>query len=71
MSTHRGTHGSRCKCGRGWPCPASIGGEVLGSMKVLFPSVGECRVLRWKWVHGSRSNFIVAGGGGMGEGERG
>jgi hypothetical protein len=40
-STHGGTHGSSRICSRGWPCWTSMGGEVLGPVKVLCPSVGE------------------------------
>jgi hypothetical protein len=29
--------------GRGWPRRSSMGGEALGPMKVLWPSVGECQ----------------------------
>jgi hypothetical protein len=29
----RSTHGSSCIFSRGWPCQASIEGEVLGTMK--------------------------------------
>jgi hypothetical protein len=29
-------------CSRGWPNRSSMQGEVLGSMKVLCPSIGEC-----------------------------
>jgi hypothetical protein len=31
--THGGTHSSSCKCSRGWPYLASMGGEALGPMK--------------------------------------
>ena len=27
----------------GWPCLSSMGGEALGAMKALCPSVGECQ----------------------------
>jgi hypothetical protein len=38
----RNTHGSSCICCRGWPCHASMGREVLGSMKArLMP---QCRI---------------------------
>jgi hypothetical protein len=43
QSTHGGTHGSSHICSRGWPCWTSVGGEALGSVKVLCPSVGECQ----------------------------
>jgi hypothetical protein len=29
----RSTHGSSCICSRGWPCHASMEGEILGPMK--------------------------------------
>jgi hypothetical protein len=41
--THGGTHGSSCICSRGWPYWASMGGEALGLVKVIYPSVGECQ----------------------------
>jgi hypothetical protein len=41
--THGGTHGSSCICSRGWPCWTSMGGEALGPVKVLCPSIGECQ----------------------------
>jgi hypothetical protein len=42
-STHDWTHGSSCICSRGWPSRSSMGGEAIGSVKVLCPSVGECQ----------------------------
>ena len=40
--THGGTHSSSCICNRGWPSRlSSMGGEALGPVKVLFPSIGE------------------------------
>jgi len=39
---HGGTHGSSYICCRGWPSWPSMGGEALGLMKVLCPSIGEC-----------------------------
>jgi hypothetical protein len=39
-STCGGTHGSSCVCSRGWPCRSSEGGEALGPVKALCPSVG-------------------------------
>jgi len=65
-STHGGTHGSSPICSRGWPCLASTGGEALGPVKVYFPSVGDARVLIWKWVGGRGSILIEAGAGDMG-----
>ena len=41
--THGGTHGSSCICSRGWPSRSSMGGEALGPVKVLCPSIGECQ----------------------------
>ena len=41
--THGGTHGSRCICSRGLPSRSSMGGEALGPVKVLCPSIGECQ----------------------------
>ena len=41
--THGGTHGSSCICSRGWPSRSSMGGEVLGPVKALCPSIGECQ----------------------------
>jgi hypothetical protein len=37
-----GTHGSSCICSRGWPYWTTIGGETLGPVKALWPSVEEC-----------------------------
>jgi len=54
-------------CSRGWRCPAAIGGEAIGPVKDPFPSVGDARVLRWKWVGGSGSIFIEAGKGRKGD----
>ena len=39
--THGETHGSSCIC-RGWPNRPSMGGEALGPVKFLCPSIGEC-----------------------------
>jgi hypothetical protein len=51
--THGGTHGSSCICSKEWPSRSSTGGEALGPMKVLRPSVGEslgqkARVVGWR-----------------------
>jgi hypothetical protein len=27
-----------------------MGGEALGPVKVLCPSIGECQVQKWEWV---------------------
>jgi hypothetical protein len=35
--------GSSCICSRGWLSHSSMGGEALGPMKTLSPSVGECQ----------------------------
>jgi hypothetical protein len=42
-STHGRTHGSSCICSRDWPSWSSMGGEALGPVKVLCPSIGECQ----------------------------
>jgi hypothetical protein len=62
-STHGGTHGSSCICGRGWPSQTSMGGEALGPMKAVCPSVGEMS------RPGSRSGWV--GEQGEGGGDRG
>ena len=41
--THGGTHGSSCIYSRGFPSQSSVGGEALGPVKVLCPSIGECQ----------------------------
>ena len=38
-----GTHSSSCICSRGWPSWSSIGGEPLGPVKVICPSIGDCQ----------------------------
>ena len=38
-----GTHASSCICSRGWPSRSSMGGEALGPVKILCPSIGECQ----------------------------
>jgi hypothetical protein len=40
-STHGGTHDASSICSRGWPSWSSMGGEVLGLVKALCPSVGD------------------------------
>jgi hypothetical protein len=62
--THGGTCGSSYVCSRGWPSRSSMGGEALGPVKVLCPSIGECQDQEWEWV------YRGAGGGG-GRGYRG
>jgi hypothetical protein len=42
-STHGGTHGSSCICSRELPSQSSMGGEALGPVKALCPSVEECQ----------------------------
>jgi hypothetical protein len=32
-----------CICIRGWPSWSSMGGEFLGPVKVLYPSIGDCQ----------------------------
>lgn len=41
--THSRTHGSSCIFSKGWPNRSSMGGESLGSVKVLCSSIGECK----------------------------
>jgi hypothetical protein len=41
--THGGTHGSSCICSSGWPSRSSMGGEALGPLEVLCPSIGKCQ----------------------------
>ena len=41
--THGETHGSSCMCSRGWLSWPLMGGETLGPVKALCPSVGECQ----------------------------
>jgi hypothetical protein len=38
---HGGTHGSSFICSKGGPSWPSMGGEALGPLKALFPSIGE------------------------------
>jgi hypothetical protein len=45
-----GTCGSDYICSRGLPSWSSMGGEALGLVKVLCPSVGECQDQEWEWV---------------------
>jgi hypothetical protein len=45
---------------KGWPSRASMGGEALGPVKFLCPSVGKCQDQEWEWVGWG------AGGGGSG-----
>jgi len=37
VSTHEGTHDSSHICGRGWHCPASIGGKALVLWRFISP----------------------------------
>jgi hypothetical protein len=64
-STHGETHGSSCICSREWPSRSSMGGEALGPVKALCPSVGECQ--------GQEAGVggLVSGGGGGGAQEKG
>jgi hypothetical protein len=36
-------YASSCICSRGWPSQSSLGGEALGLVKVLCPSIRECQ----------------------------
>ena len=38
-----GAHVSSCICSLEWPNWPSLGGEALGPMKILCPSIGECQ----------------------------
>jgi hypothetical protein len=51
--------GSSYICSRGWPSLSSMGGEALGPVKVLCPSIGEHRGQEWEWV-----GWGAGGGGG-------
>jgi hypothetical protein len=58
-SVHGGAYGFSTICSRGWPCLTSIGGEILGSVKVLpqcrgMPG-GEVGVGGWDGEHSHRS----------------
>jgi hypothetical protein len=59
---HGGTCGSGYMCDRGWPDWSSVGGEALGPVRALWPSVGECQDQKWEWVGWG------AGGGRVSEG---
>jgi hypothetical protein len=48
--THGGTCGSSYLCNRGRPSRSSMGGEALGPVKALWPSIGECQDQEWEWV---------------------
>jgi hypothetical protein len=39
-----------CICSEGWPSWLSMGGEALGSVKDLCPSIWECQDWEWYWV---------------------
>jgi hypothetical protein len=60
--TYGGTCGSSYKCSRGWPSWSSMGGEALGPVTVLCPSIGEYQDQEWEWV---------CWGAGQGGGDRG
>jgi hypothetical protein len=42
-NTHGGTHGSSYIHNKRWPSQSSMWGEILGLVKVLCQSVGECQ----------------------------
>jgi len=64
-STHGQTHGYSCICRREWPSWAQMGGEALGLVKALCPSIEETRTGRQVglgvWVGGN--TLTVEGGG--------
>ena len=62
--SHERTHGSSCIYSRGWPF--SVGGEALGPVKALCPSVGECQ---GQEAHVGR--MVSRRGGGPSEGKPG
>ena len=37
----RGTRGFSCICSRGWPSQSLMGGEALGLVKILCPTIGK------------------------------
>jgi hypothetical protein len=41
--TYGGTHGPSFIFSRGWPSQSSMGGEALGPVEVLCPTVWECQ----------------------------
>jgi hypothetical protein len=41
--THGGTLVSSCICNRGGPSQPSMGGEAIGLVKILCPSIGKCQ----------------------------
>ena len=42
-STKEGVPWLQCIYSRGWPCHTSVGGEALGPVKAVCPSIGECQ----------------------------
>jgi hypothetical protein len=64
---HGGTCGSSCMCSRGWPSRSSMGGEALGSVKVLCTSIGECQTRNGSGWVGKQGDGI----GGFSEGKLG
>jgi hypothetical protein len=48
--THGGTHGSSCRCSRGWPSWSWTGREALGPVKVSCPSIREFQGKKLEWV---------------------
>jgi hypothetical protein len=72
----RNAHDSSCICSRGWPCQASVGGEVLQPMKAQYMS--QCRGIEgreaevggWVYEHPHRSMGRGNGVGGVWEGRK-
>jgi len=69
ISTDGVVHDSSHKCRRGWHCPTSIEGEVLGPVKAHFFNVGECQGvdvgvgrLEWEYPHISSGRGYERGG---------
>ena len=55
--THGGTHISSCICSREWPIHSSMGGEFLGLVKVLFPSIGPRNESVWDGEQGGEKGL--------------
>jgi hypothetical protein len=60
------THGSSHICSRGWLSLASMGGEALGPVAALCPSVGKCQGGEAGMCGWVRTTLREAGGGGKG-----
>jgi hypothetical protein len=54
------THGPSRMCSRGWPCQTSMGGDVLGPVKVQCPSVEKCQ--GWETGLGGWGSTLIESG---------